>query len=153
MLRVRCTIPRTARFYYLKNNVLHEYSLKTNSRIVLNENIAGYSLMGNRRAIVCTDLSNEILLYMFKGNQTKRLSESGDGQSAASYTVSAEGVLFADGRKLVYSDYMGRTHIITENLNTAKRFYLSDDGSRICYFENDNMYIAGIDGEPIQKGG
>ena len=139
------------KLYYLKSNVLYEYSLKSNSRIILNENVAGYSLMGNRRAIVCKNLSNEILLYMFKGNQTKLLSETASVSSQTMYVVSSEGVLFADGNRLIYSDYTGQTHTIAENLNISKKFYISEDGSKICYYENDVMYIASTDGEIIQK--
>lgn len=138
------------KIYYIKNNILYEYSLKSNSRIILNENTAEYSLMGNRRAIVCTSSQNKIQLYMFKGDQAKLLTET-DQETAAAYAVSAEGVLFSDGNKLLYSDYIGRTRVITENLNTAKKFYISEDGSRICYYENDMLYIADTKGAVIEK--
>lgn len=133
--------------YYLRNNVLYEYSIKSNDRVALCENVTGFSLMGNRRAIVCTNTSNQIQLYLFKGDQTRLLSETRDGEpSASAYAVSSEGVLLADGGKLIYSDYTGQMRTISENLNSSRKFYLSKDGGKICYYEGDIMYIADTDG-------
>lgn len=89
--------------------------------------------MGNRRAIVCTNTSNQIQLYLFKGDQTRLLSETRDGEpSASAYAVSSEGVLLADGGKLIYSDYTGQMRTISENLNSSRKFYLSKDGGKIA---------------------
>lgn len=134
--------------YYVKNSVLYEYSVKANNRVVLNENTVEYSLLGNRRAIVCSGESGELTLYMFKGNQTKLLAApaSEDGSQSPVYAVSDEGVLYSSGNSLMYSDYLGRITIITDELNTSRKFYISDDGELICYYVNDVMYISELDG-------
>ena len=49
------------RIYYVSENSLYEYALKTKDRVVLCENVVKFSLLGNRRGIVYTDNSNRIL--------------------------------------------------------------------------------------------
>lgn len=143
------------KIYYIKNNALYEYSIKSDSRSVLCENIVRFDLIGNRRAIVCTNTSNELLLYLFKGSTTQKLSAAPADTSAENksqtYVVSTEGVLYAEGSKLIYADYTGKMYTITEHLNLSKKFDISEDASEVSYFEDNTMIVAHSDGKVIKK--
>lgn len=146
--------PGNDQIYYVKNRTLYEYSIKSNDRVALNENTAEFSLLGNRRAVVCRGETGDLALYMFRGNQTKPLAKSGQNENTQNpmYAVSDEGVLFSNGNSLIYSDYLGRTTTITEELNTSRKFYISDDGELICYYVNEIMHICELDGSVIYSG-
>ena len=120
--------------YYIRNTMIYEYSIKTNDRVALCDNAKEFSLLGNRRGIVYTDTSNRLLLYLFKGEENVLLSTEGNTELPY-YVVSDEGVVFADGQTLKYCDYFGESKVITENLNTLKKFYISSDNEYICYYE------------------
>ncbi len=139
--------------YYIKDNSLYEYSLKSNDRTVLDENTVEFSLLGNRRAIICKSGSGVLKIYMFKGNRTERLTDTDENTAGVhSYCVSDEGVLFSDGARLMYADYLGRTKEISGSLNASRKFYISDDGNLICYYEDNTMYIKDSDGETKYRG-
>lgn len=136
------------KIYYIKNNTLYEYNIKTNDRVDISYNVVKFKLIGNRRAIVCSDINDNIFMYMFKGEKTVVLSEASD-DLASSYIVSDTGVLFAKGNKLMYCDYLGEINTVSDNISAAKKYYISKDGNKVCFYENDNMVIAYTNGKKI----
>lgn len=136
--------------YYIRETKLYEYSLKTNDRVLLIENAVNFSLLGNRRGIVYTDPSNRLLMYFFKGKENTLLAE-GDSQQSPYYTVSDEGVVYADGKNLKYCDFEGKIKTLTKNLNTSKKFYISTNNEQICYCEDSTLVICNTNGKTIKK--
>jgi hypothetical protein len=136
--------------YYIRNTMIYEYSIKTNDRVALCDNAKEFSLLGNRRGIVYTDTSNRLLLYLFKGEENVLLSTEGNTELPY-YVVSDEGVVFADGQTLKYCDYFGESKVITENLNTLKKFYISSDNEYICYYEENTLILSRSNAKQIKK--
>ena len=56
--------------YYLRNNVLYEYDIGTNSRIPLSEGVTKYMLFEERASIVCMNLANDVYLYSYKSKSS-----------------------------------------------------------------------------------
>ncbi len=135
--------------YYTKQNVLYEYTLQSNNRVILCDNTSRFHLLGNRRAIVCLAPSGQLHLYLFKGKQVQQLTESSEVPKEGRYTVSSEGVLYADGARLIYCDYLGRAETVSEKLNPSKPFYFSENGKNVCYYEEDQMYLSETNGTVI----
>jgi len=121
------------RIYYLKNNILYEYSIKENNRFSLCKNVSEFSILGNKRGIICKDELGRIIMYMFKGKEIKVLSQ--EPYAEASYAVSQEGVLYSNGNKLYYCNYLGKIYTISENFNSSKPFYISENNG-LCYSEH-----------------
>ncbi len=131
------------RIYYLKNNILYEYNIKENNRFSLCKNVSEFSILGNKRGIICKDELGRIIMYMFKGKEIKVLSQ--EPYTEASYAVSQEGVLYSNGNKLYYCNYLGKIYTISENFNSSKPFYISENND-ICYFDNNTMHISDNEG-------
>ncbi|MBO5148190.1 MAG: hypothetical protein J6C24_05965 [Clostridia bacterium] len=136
--------------YYVRNTMLYEYSIKTNDRVALCDNVEKFSILGNRRGIVYTDTANKLMMYLFKGKETVKLSES-EQETAPKYAVSNEGVVYNDGNVLKYCDFFGKIKIITENLNESKRFYVSSDSDNICFYEDNCLVVCSVTGKVIKK--
>lgn len=137
------------KIYYIRNTMIYEYSIKTNDRIALCDNAKEFSLLGNRRGIVYTDAANRLLIYLFKGEENLILTKE-EASESPYYVVSNEGVAFNDGKKMLYCDYMGDSKVLSENLNTAKKFYISDDDKNICFYEENKLIITDTKGKVIQ---
>lgn len=138
------------RIYYVRENNLYEYSLKTNDRVVLCENAVKFSLLGNRRGVVYMDDSNRLLMYLFKGKENVLLSTQ-ENKEVPYYAVSEEGVVFADGVKLKYCDYLGKIKELTQDLNVSKKFYVSSDNENVCFYEDSTLVICKTNGKVIKK--
>ncbi len=138
------------RIYYVSENNLYEYSLKTNDRVALCESVVKFSLLGNRRGVVYTDNSNRVLMYLFKGKENVLLSAQENAEEPY-YAVCDEGVIFADGTKLKYCDYLGKIKELTQKLNTSKKFYISSDNENICFYEDSTLVICKTNGKVVKK--
>lgn len=125
--------------YYLKDATLFEYDIKNNDRISLCSDILDFTLMGNRRCVVCKDTANRTLIYMFQGKELKLLTR--DGYEGTSYVVGNEGVAYIDGDKLKYCDYTGKIKTISNKLNNSKPIYISEEND-ICFYEENKMVIS-----------
>lgn len=136
--------------YYIRNTMLYEYSVKTNDRVALCDNVSEFTILGNRRGIVYTDTSNRLLMYLFKGEEVVLLTKN-EATEAPYYAVSDEGVVFAENTTLKYCDFLGKGKVITEKLNTSKKFYVSSDSENICYYEENVLIVCDVAGKTIQK--
>lgn len=138
------------KIYYIRNTVLYEYSISTNDRVALCDNVLEFSLLGNRRGIVYTDTSNRLLLYLFKGKEIVVLNKE-EAANLPYYAVSNEGVVFADGEELKYCDFLGKSKVVSKKFNTSKKFYISEDSTNICYYEENILVVCDNDGQIIQE--
>ena len=67
------------------------------------------------------------------------------------YAVSDEGVVFAEGNMLKYCNFLGKSKVITNKLNTSKKFYLSSDNTNVCYYEDNTLVVSDVKGKTIKK--
>lgn len=148
------------KIYYLRENSLYEYDMKSNTRVMLTENVTRYSLLEDRSAILCIEREGALKLYRHKAGAAVTLTEESlvNNVGAVNVVMGKEHILFLDHMDqetstadLICSDANGKTKVIAENINAAKGFYIGADDKFICYYTAEDLVIAEIDGTPVKQ--
>lgn len=146
--------------YYLRDNVLYEYDIDSNSRVNLSDGVVDFRLFDERTSILCTNSVNDLYLYLYnnKGNIKLNKSSLENIHAEYFYQTGTKYVLFLDDyndsektASLMRADLDGKTKCIAKDIDITKNFSISDNDAHIMFYKGNKMHVSDINGKIIKS--
>ncbi len=141
--------------YYVRENVLYEYKIKSNTRKQLVSDVSQFMLTESRNAIFVIDTKNYIKFY---DGQDCRMISKEERRPEQFYSMGKNAILYLEDYRsedetavLCKLDEKGNVQRYDFRVDAEKDFRFSLDGKKICYYTGNTFCVAKTNGTIIDK--